>query len=72
MRICMRMRCNSVSRVICRTSNICYGFAILIVISRIIVYLLTNGTECFGSMEPIDKYILSSLTLDIIPTFTIL
>ena len=47
-------------------TKVSYGFAVLIVIGRIIVYLLTNGTECFGSMEqvaPFVAYVLQTLMI---------
>ena len=43
-----------------------YGFAALIVIGRIIMYFVTNGTDCFGSMEqvaPFIAYVLQTLMI---------
>ena len=36
---------------------ISWGFAVLIVIGRIIMYFVTNGTDCFGSMEQVAPFI---------------
>lgn len=47
-------------------TKVSYGFAALIVIGRIVVYLVTNGTECFGSMEqltPFIAYVLQTLMI---------
>lgn len=43
-----------------------YGFAALIIIGRIAVYLISNGTDCFGSMEqiaPFIAYVLQTLMI---------
>ena len=43
-----------------------YGFAALIVIGRIIMYFVTNGTDCFCSMEqvaPFIAYVLQTLMI---------
>lgn len=45
-------------------TKVSYGFAALIVIGRIIMYFVTNGTDCFGSMEqvaPFIAYVLQTL-----------
>lgn len=47
-------------------TKVSYGFAALIVIGRIIMYFLTNGTDCFGSMEqvaPFIAYVLQTLMI---------
>lgn len=47
-------------------TKISYGFAALIVIGRIIMYFVTNGTDCFGSMEqvaPFIAYVLQTLMI---------
>lgn len=47
-------------------TKVSYGFAALIVIGRIIMYFVTNGTDCFGSMEqvaPFIAYILQTLMI---------
>ncbi len=38
-------------------TKVSYGFAVLILIGRIAVYLISNGTDCFGSMEQIAPFI---------------
>ena len=38
-------------------TKVSYGFAALIVIGRIIMYFVTNGTDCFGSMEQVAPFI---------------
>lgn len=38
-------------------TKVSYGFAVLIIIGRIVVYLLTNGTDWFGSAEQIALFI---------------
>lgn len=43
-----------------------YGFAALIIIGRIAGYLISNGTDCFGSMEqiaPFIAYVLQTLMI---------
>ena len=43
-----------------------YGFAALIVVGRITMYFVTNGTDCFGSMEqvaPFIAYVLQTLMI---------
>lgn len=45
---------------------ISWGFAALIVVGRIIRYFVTNGTDCFGSMEqvaPFIAYVLQTLMI---------
>ena len=45
---------------------ISWGFAVLIVVCRIIRYFVTNGTDCFGSMEqvaPFIAYVLQTLMI---------
>ena len=47
-------------------TKVSYGFAALIVIGRIIMYFVTNGTDCFGSMEqvaPLIAYVLQTLMI---------
>lgn len=47
-------------------TKVSYGFAALIVIGRIIMYFVTNGTGCFGSMEqvaPFIAYVLQTLMI---------
>lgn len=47
-------------------TKVSYGFAALIVIGRIIMYIVTNGTDCFGSMEqvaPFIAYVLQTLMI---------
>ena len=47
-------------------TKVSYGFAALIVIGRIIMYLVTNGTDCFSSMEqtaPFIAYVLQTLMI---------
>ena len=47
-------------------TKVSYGFAALIVIGRIIVYLVSNGTDCFGSWElitPFIAYVLQTLMI---------
>lgn len=47
-------------------TKVSYGFAALIVIGRIIMYFITNGTDCFGSMEqaaPFIAYVLQTLMI---------
>lgn len=47
-------------------TKVSYGFAALIVIGRIIMYFVTNGTDCFGSMEqvaPFIAYVLQTLMI---------
>lgn len=47
-------------------TKISYGFAALIVIGRIIIYFVTNGTDCFNSMEhaaPFISYVLQTLMI---------
>lgn len=49
-----------------RITKVSYGFAALIVIGRIIMYFVTNGTDCFGSMEqvaPFIAYVLQTLMI---------
>lgn len=42
-------------------TKISYGFAALIVIGRIVVYFLTNGVDCFGSLEQATPFIAYAL-----------
>lgn len=47
-------------------TKVSYRFAALIVIGRIIMYFVTNGTDCFGSMEqvaPFIAYVLQTLMI---------
>ena len=47
-------------------TKVSYGFAALIVIGRIIMYFVTNGIDCFGSMEqvaPFIAYVLQTLMI---------
>ena len=47
-------------------TKVSYGFAALIIIGRIAVYLISNGTDCFGSMEqiaPFIAYVLQTLMI---------
>ena len=47
-------------------TKVSYGFAALIVIGRIIMYFVTNGTDCFSSMEqtaPFIAYVLQTLMI---------
>lgn len=47
-------------------TKVSYGFAALIVIGRIIMYFVPNGTDCFGSMEqvaPFIAYVLQTLMI---------
>ena len=47
-------------------TKISYGIAVLIVIGRVIMYFVANGTYCFGSMEqmaPFIAYILQTLMI---------
>lgn len=47
-------------------TKVSYGFAALIVTGRIIMYFVTNGTDCFGSMEqvaPFIAYVLQTLMI---------
>ncbi len=47
-------------------TKVSYGFAALIVVARIIVYFVTNGTDCFGSMAqaaPFIAYVLQTLMI---------
>ena len=47
-------------------TKVSYGFAFLIVVGRIIMYIVTNGTNCFGSMEevaPFIAYVLQTLMI---------
>ena len=47
-------------------TKVSYGFAALVVIGRIIVYLVSNGTDCFGSWElitPFIAYVLQTLMI---------
>lgn len=47
-------------------TKVSYGFAALIVIGRIIMNFVTNGTDCFGSMEqvaPFIAYVLQTLMI---------
>lgn len=47
-------------------TKVSYGFAALIVIGRIIVYLVSNGTDCFSSWElitPFIAYVLQTLMI---------
>lgn len=49
-----------------RITKVSYRFAALIVIGRIIMYFVTNGTDCFGSMEqvaPFIAYVLQTLMI---------
>lgn len=38
-------------------TKVSYGFAALIIVGRIIMYFVTNGTDCFGSMEQVAPFI---------------
>ena len=47
-------------------TKLSYGFAALIIIGRIAGYLISNGTDCFGSMEqiaPFIAYVLQALMI---------
>lgn len=47
-------------------TKVSYGFAALIIIGRIAVYLIANGTDCFGSLEqaaPFVAYALQTLMI---------
>ena len=47
-------------------TKISYGFAALIIVGRIAVYLFSNGTDCFGSWElvtPFIAYVLQTLMM---------
>lgn len=47
-------------------TKVSYGFAALIIIGRIAVYLISNGTDCFSSMEqiaPFIAYVLQTLMI---------
>ena len=47
-------------------TKVSYGFAALIIVGRIIMYFVTNGTDCFGSMEqvaPFIAYVLQTLMI---------
>ena len=47
-------------------TKVSYGFAALIIIGRIAVYLISNGPDCFGSMEqiaPFIAYVLQTLMI---------
>ena len=47
-------------------TKVSYGFAALIVVGRIIMYFVSNGTDCFGSMEqvaPFIAYVLQTLMI---------
>ena len=47
-------------------TKVSYGFAALIVVGRIVMYFVTNGTDCFGSMEqvaPFIAYVLQTLMI---------
>ncbi len=47
-------------------TKVSYGIAALIVVGRIIMYFVTNGTDCFGSMEevaPFVAYVLQTLMI---------
>ncbi len=47
-------------------TKVSYGIAVLIVVGRIIMYFVTNGTDCFGSMEevaPFVAYVLQTLMI---------
>ena len=47
-------------------TKVSYGFAALIVVGRIVMYFVTNGTSCFGSMEqiaPFVAYVLQTLMI---------
>lgn len=47
-------------------TKISYGFAALIIVGRIAVYLFSNGTDCFGSWElvtPFIAYVLQTLMI---------
>lgn len=47
-------------------TKVSHGFAALIVIGRIIMYFVTNGADCFGSMEqvaPFIAYVLQTLMI---------
>lgn len=38
-------------------SRVSYGIAALIVIGRIVMYFVTNGTDCFGSLQQVTPFI---------------
>ena len=40
-----------------RITKVSYGFAVLIIVGRIIMYFVTNGADCFGSMEQVASFI---------------
>ena len=47
-------------------TKVSYGFAALIIVGRIMMYFVTNGTDCFGSMEqvaPFIAYVLQTLMI---------
>ena len=47
-------------------TKVSYGFAALIVVGRIIMYFVSNGTDCFSSMEqvaPFVAYVLQTLMI---------
>lgn len=47
-------------------TKLSYGFAAVIVIARIVVYFVSNGMDCFGSMEqaaPFIAYVLQTLMI---------
>ena len=47
-------------------TKVSYGFAALIIVGRIIMYFVTNGTDCFGSLEqvaPFIAYVLQTLMI---------
>ena len=47
-------------------TKVSYGIAALIVVGRIIMYFVTNGTDCFGSFEqaaPFIAYVLQTLMI---------
>lgn len=47
-------------------SRVSYGIAALIVIGRIVMYFVTNGTDCFGSLQqvaPFIAYLLQTLMI---------
>ncbi len=47
-------------------TKVSYGIAALIVVGRIIMYFVANGTDCFGSMEqvaPFVAYVLQTLMI---------
>lgn len=49
-----------------RITKVSYGFASLIIVGRIIVYLVTNGTDCFSTIEqltPFVAYVLQTLMI---------